>query len=94
MLKSEYLPVAAAAVAAFIFSSLYYSPLVLGNVWRTVDPVAAAAVKPSSPMAFVELFGLSSSPSCSPICSVCWAVRGGRVPWASRCGCGCGLALS
>lgn len=37
----NYLAIVVAAVAAFVMSSLYYSPLVLGNVWRTVDPVAA-----------------------------------------------------
>ena len=28
-------------------SSLYYSPLLLGNVWRAVDPVASAGTTPS-----------------------------------------------
>jgi Protein of unknown function (DUF1761) len=47
MSKINYLAVAAAAFAAFIMSSVYYSPLVLGDVWRAVDPNAAAAGSPS-----------------------------------------------
>ena len=47
MLKMNYWAVAVAAVAAFVMSSLYYSPLLLGNVWRAVDPVATAGMKPS-----------------------------------------------
>lgn len=35
------------AVAAFVFSSLYYSPFLLGTVWLAVDPTAAAGMKPS-----------------------------------------------
>lgn len=41
------LAVVVTAFAAFVFSSLYYSPLLLGNVWRAVDPTAAAGMKPS-----------------------------------------------
>ncbi len=53
-MKMNYWAIAAAAVAAFLFSSLYYSPLLLGNVWRAVDPVATAAVRPSPAKALVE----------------------------------------
>jgi hypothetical protein len=55
MFKSEYLTIAGTGVAALIFSSLYYSPLRFGNAWRAVDPMAAAAVKPSPVLAVVEL---------------------------------------
>jgi hypothetical protein len=44
-----------AAIAAFILSSLYYSPLLLGNVWRAVDPAAMAGAKPSMAKAFIEI---------------------------------------
>jgi hypothetical protein len=47
MLKMNHWAIFVAAVAAFVMSSLYYSPLLLGNVWRTVDPVAAAGMTPS-----------------------------------------------
>lgn len=53
-MKMNYWAIAAAAVAAFLFSSLYYSPLLLGNVWRAVDPVATAAVRPSPAKALFE----------------------------------------
>src|SRR5579864_34012 len=43
----NYWTVLVAAFAAFVMSSLYYSPLVLGSVWRTVDPAAAAGTSPS-----------------------------------------------
>jgi hypothetical protein len=42
-LKINYWAVIAAAVAAFVLSSVYYSPLLLGNVWRAVDPRSVAA---------------------------------------------------
>jgi Protein of unknown function (DUF1761) len=45
MRKINYKAVAAATLAAFTFSSLYYSPLLLGNVWnelRGIHPSAAA----------------------------------------------------
>jgi hypothetical protein len=44
-----------AAIAAFILSSIYYSPVLLGNVWRAVDPVATAGAKPSMAKAFIEI---------------------------------------
>jgi hypothetical protein len=47
MLKMNHWAIFVAAVAAFVMSSLYYSPLLLGNVWRTADPVAAAGMTPS-----------------------------------------------
>jgi Protein of unknown function (DUF1761) len=43
-----------AAVAAFAMSSIYYSPLILGDVWRSVDPAAATAGKPSAWVAAAE----------------------------------------
>jgi hypothetical protein len=46
-MKINYWAVVVAAATAFVFSSLYYSPLLLGNVWRAVDPVATAGIKPS-----------------------------------------------
>jgi len=47
MLKPNYWAIVAASVAAFVMSSLYYSPLLLGNVWRAVDPGATSGMKPS-----------------------------------------------
>jgi hypothetical protein len=47
MLKINYWAVLVAALAAFVMSSLYYSPFLLGNVWRAVDPVATAGTTPS-----------------------------------------------
>ena len=56
MLKTNYWAIAVAAFAAFVMSSLYYSPLLLGNVWRAVDPVATAGMTPSIGKAVGELF--------------------------------------
>lgn len=42
MSRINLLAVLVAAVCAFVVSSLYYSPLLLGNVWRAVDPVASS----------------------------------------------------
>lgn len=53
MLKLNDLAIVVAAIAAFVLSSLYYSPLLLGNVWRNVDPVART-VSPSAGRAFGE----------------------------------------
>jgi len=47
MLKINYWAVIVAALAAFVMSSLYYSPLLLGNVWRAVDPGPTASATPS-----------------------------------------------
>ena len=47
VLKINPVAVVVAALAAFVMSSLYYSPLVLGNVWRAVDPGSAAGTTPS-----------------------------------------------
>ena len=47
MRKINYWAVVVAAFAAFVMSSLYYSPLLLGNVWRAVDPGPAASASPS-----------------------------------------------
>lgn len=52
--KINYWAVVVAAVAAFVMSSLYYSPLLFGGLWRSVDP-AAAATAPSPAKAVVEL---------------------------------------
>ena len=54
MAKTNYWSIFVAAIAAFVFSSLYYSPLLLGGVWRTVDPVVTTAAKPSGATALVE----------------------------------------
>jgi hypothetical protein len=40
MVKTNYWSIAVAAFAAFVMSSLYYSPPLLGNVWRAVEPAA------------------------------------------------------
>src|SRR5262249_18506121 len=42
MVRTNYWAVVVAAFAAFVMSSLYYSPPLFGNVWRAVDPVAKA----------------------------------------------------
>jgi hypothetical protein len=47
MLKMNYRAVVVAALGAFLMSSLYYSPLLLGNVWLAVDPGSAARTTPS-----------------------------------------------
>jgi len=47
MCRINYWAVVVAALAAFVMSSLYYSPLLLGNVWRAVDPGPAARAAPS-----------------------------------------------
>jgi hypothetical protein len=47
MPKINHLAVLVATFAAFLFSSLYYSPMLLGNVWRAVDPASATATAPS-----------------------------------------------
>jgi len=38
----NYWAVIVAALAAFVMSSLYYSPMLVGGIWRAVDPAAAA----------------------------------------------------
>jgi hypothetical protein len=53
-MKINYWAIVVAAVAAFVFSSLYYSPLLLGNLWQAVDTTAAAGSKPSIAKALVE----------------------------------------
>lgn len=55
MAKINYWAILVAAIAAFLFSSLYYSPLLLGRVWRSIDPVVTAAAKPSASKALIEL---------------------------------------
>jgi hypothetical protein len=55
MLKMNYWAVVVAAIAAFLMSSLYYSPLLLGNLWRDVDSVARTGIRPSTGTAIVEL---------------------------------------
>ena len=56
MLKINYWAVLVAALAAFVMSSLYYSPLLLGNVWRAVGPVATAGATPSIGKVLGEIF--------------------------------------
>jgi hypothetical protein len=56
MVKTDYWAVVVAGLAAFVMSSLYYSPLLLGNLWRAVDPVATAGMTPSLLKAVGELF--------------------------------------
>ena len=56
MFKTNYWAIVVAGLAAFVMSSLYYSPLLLGNVWRAVDPVDKAGVTPSILKAVGELF--------------------------------------
>lgn len=51
----NFLAVGSAAVAAFVFSSLYYSPIGIGNLWRAVDPASNAGMKPSILLALSEL---------------------------------------
>jgi hypothetical protein len=38
VMKINYWAILVAAVVAFVFSSLYYRPVLLGNVRRVVDP--------------------------------------------------------
>jgi Protein of unknown function (DUF1761) len=40
MVRMNYWSIVVAAFAAFVMSSLYYSPPLLGNVWRSVEPAA------------------------------------------------------
>ncbi|HZD07972.1 MAG TPA: DUF1761 domain-containing protein, partial [Candidatus Limnocylindrales bacterium] len=54
-MRINYWAVLVAAVVAFMFSSLYYSPVLLGNVWRAVDPAATSGAKPSIEKALLEL---------------------------------------
>ena len=51
----NYSAVLVAALAAFVMSSLYYSPLLIGNLWRVVDPVATANATPSTWMVLGEI---------------------------------------
>ena len=55
VLKINYWAVILAAFAAFVMSSLYYSPLLLGNVWRRLDPVATAGLTPSPGKMLAEI---------------------------------------
>jgi hypothetical protein len=54
VMKTNYWAIAVTATAAFLFSSLYYSPLLLGNLWRAIDPIANAAARPSPAIASIE----------------------------------------
>jgi hypothetical protein len=47
MLRINYWAAVVAGLAAFVMSSLYYSPLLLGNAWRVVDPGSAVGATPS-----------------------------------------------
>jgi hypothetical protein len=51
--RINYWAVVVAAVAAFVMSSLYYSPPLLGGIWRSVDPAAASSA-PSLAKAVIE----------------------------------------
>jgi hypothetical protein len=55
MLKINYFAVVVAAVAAFLFSSLYYSPLLLGNVLGAVDPVYRGGLRPPITTILIEI---------------------------------------
>jgi hypothetical protein len=55
MNKINYWAVIVAALAAFVVSSLYYSPFLMGNIWRTVDPATAAGYSPSVGRVVVEI---------------------------------------
>src|SRR5258708_26127848 len=55
MTKRNYWAVVVAALAAFLMSSLYYSPLLLGNVWLAVDPGSAAGTTPPIGRVLVEI---------------------------------------
>jgi hypothetical protein len=68
-MKINYWAIDVAAVAAFVFSSLYYSPLLLGNVWQAVDTTAVAGSKPS----IAKLSSSFLEPWSSRLCS--------RVSW-------------
>jgi len=48
MVRINYWAVVVAAIAAFVMSSLYYSPFGLGNVWHAVDPGSTAGTTPST----------------------------------------------
>jgi len=52
-MKIHYWAVLVASIAAFVFSSVYYS--LLANVWRAVDPAAAAGTKPSLTKGLIEI---------------------------------------
>ena len=54
MSKTNYGAILVATLVVFVFSSLYYSPLLVGKIWRSVDPVAAA-IKPSMVKGVLEL---------------------------------------
>jgi hypothetical protein len=47
MFRNRLVAIAVAALAAFVLSSLYYSPRLAGDLWRAVDPVAVAGMTPS-----------------------------------------------
>jgi len=55
VLRVNYLAVVVSGIAAFVFSSLYYSPLLLGNTWRVVDPAAAVGMTPSMGRVLAEI---------------------------------------
>ena len=59
--KTDYRAVVAAGFAAFVMSSLYYSPPLLGNVWRAVDPIGADATLSlwKVPVEILRTFGVT-----------------------------------
>jgi len=54
-MKTNYGAIVVAGVAGFVFSSLYYSPLLLGNLWQAVDLAVTLAARPSVAKALVEI---------------------------------------
>jgi Protein of unknown function (DUF1761) len=55
MPKINYWAVLVAALAAFLMSSLYYSPLLLGHMWLAVDSGSAAGTTPSIGRVLAEM---------------------------------------
>ncbi len=55
MLRNRFFIVGLAVLAAFVMSSLYYSPLLVGNLWRAVDSIAAKASAPPAWMVLTEM---------------------------------------
>ena len=91
MLKTDYWAVVVAALAAFVMSSLYYSPLLLGNVWRGVDPGSAANTAPSTGKVVGEIV---RTLIITYVLARLMALRGaatGQVRYVLHFGCGLGF---
>lgn len=54
-MRINYLAFIVTAITTFVMSSLYYSPLLLGKVWRAVDQAAVAGKAPSKWKALGEI---------------------------------------